>query len=159
MASAFEVLAMAKQSFLDNEPTAYLFQNAAQSIPNTSSFTNVVTFQTEAEDNWQGHSNVTNPSRYTAQVAGVYLINGQITYTNTTGLLVRALAIQKNGALYLGTECYNQSYSNNFTSVNTCAVVRLNVGDYVELNTWQNSGAALNTVAAGTAMNVAYLHA
>ena len=159
MASAFEVLAMAKSSFLDNTPTAFLFQNAAQSIPNSSSFTNVVLFQTESDDNWQGHSNVTNTSRYTAQVAGLYMINGQITYTNTTNLLVRALAIQKNGSLQLGTECYNQSYSNNFCSVNTSALIRLGVGDYVELNTWQNSTAALNTVAAGTAMTVAYIHA
>lgn len=159
MASSFEVLALAKQSFADNFPTAYLTQSSAQGITTGSGFTQVVAFNSSSEDNWSGHSNVTNNSRYTCQVPGLYSIISQITYTNTTGLLVRAIQVQKNGTGIVGSQGYNQSYSNNFLTVNTTALARLNVGDYVETGTWQNSGGTLNTVTNGTYMLVQYLHA
>lgn len=159
MASAFEVLAMAKTSFYDNSPTAYLTQATVQGVPTGSAFSTAVAFDSETEDNWNGHSNATNNSRYTSQVAGVYLCNGQITYTNSSGLEVRALAWAKNGTLLTGTETYNQSYSNNFLTVASTLIVRLAVGDYVQMFTWQNTGATLNTVTPGTSMAISYLHA
>lgn len=160
MASSIEILNLAKAAFNDNKPTAMVYQNAAQSIPTGSTFSTVVTWDTTTNDNWNGHSSVTNPSRYTFQVAGLYSLNANLTYSNSAGLGVRALALQVNGSILNGAQTFNQSYSNNFLNVSLANVLyQAAVGDYVEANTWQNSGGALSLVSNRSFMSVMYIHA
>lgn len=159
MPFTLDVLNAANNSFWANKPHAMLWQSSSQSIPNSSTFTNIVTWDQSTSDNWFGHSASVNPSRYTAQVAGYYQVNCQVTYHNSAGLLVRALELQVNGTASNGTAAYNQSYSNNFTSVNVPgAILFMNVGDYVEANTWQNSGGAITLVSGACFMSVQFLH-
>lgn len=160
MASSLEVLALAQLAFLANTPTAMLWQNTVQSVPSGTTFATAVNWDSASEDNWSGHSGVTNPSRYTVQVAGMYRVSASLTYSNSAGLAVRALEIQKSGVFVSGTQAYNQSYSNNFLTVQLPSVlVRCVVGDYLQALTWQNSGAALNTVGSDSYMSVDYVHA
>lgn len=159
MASSIEILTLAQQSFQTNYPTAMLTQSAAQGVATGNTFSTAVTFDATAYDNWGGHSNVTNNSRYTIQLAGLYAVSVSITYTNSSGLLVRAVEVAKNGGGLFGSQAYNQSYSNNFLTVQTSSyLVQCAVNDYIQAFTWQNSGATLNTVTNGTYMTVQYLH-
>lgn len=158
MASSLEVLALARLSFYDNKPTATLIQTSAWSTPNNTTPYNTVPFQSSTEDNWNGHSNVTNNTRYVIQVAGTYRISGAITWTtNATG--IRAADIQKNGTRISGVDEFTQVASSNFASVWIPAVnVVCVVGDYLEMGGYQNSGASLNTVTGSTYLSVEFLH-
>lgn len=137
-------------NFLLGKPVFLAWQSTVQSIPNNA-YT-PVTFTSETVDRDNGHSVTTNTSRYTAQTAGYYLFNGQIQYaSNVTGS--RRALWQVNGTTPVGGGGF---FTTSSTLVaGTASVVAppflyyLAVGDYVELNAFQNSGAALNTVAAG----------
>lgn len=158
MASALEILAAAKLSFYDSKPTATLIQTSAWSTPNNVSPYNTAPFQSSTEDNWGGHSNVTNNTRYTVPVAGTYRVSGLITWT-TNGTGIRAAEIFKNGSAVAGTNAIMQVASSNFSTVQCPAVnVPCVVGDYLELGGYQNSGASLNTVTSGTFMSIEFLH-
>lgn len=160
MASAFEVLALAKLSFYDNKPTATLYPTSAFSAPNNPSPYPTVPWQASTEDNWGGHSNVTNNTRYTVQVAGTYRVSACITWTsNATG--TRACDIQRNG-VRVSSNSSGASFVEavaGFLSVQVPAMnVVCNVGDYLEIGAFQNSGASLNTVAGACYMSVEFLH-
>jgi hypothetical protein len=118
-----------------------------------ATFTPVI-LDTEVEDTEGGHSTTTNSQRYTAQVAGLYLVTGQVAFlANATGQ--RAAKLTVNGTTdVLGSEQLLTGQTANI--VNTVSVnpsyVRLAVGDYVYMQAFQNSGTsgglALNSVGA-----------
>lgn len=158
MATSLELLALAKLAFYDSRPTATLTQSAVWATPNNQSPYATTPFQTSSEDNWGGHNGVTNNTRYTVPVAGTYRVSGQITWT-TNGTGIRAAQFFKNGTMLPGTNGFLQVANSNFTTVvipatNSACVV----GDYLELAAYQNSGATLNTVTAGTFLSVEFLH-
>jgi hypothetical protein len=136
-------------NFLLNPPLFVGTQTSAQSIPNTGSSWTAIGLNTETIDSYTGHDNVTNNSRYTAQVAGSYLVCGVVAYaTNTTG--VRAARIHYNGNVIQGSaQMTLASPGTNLTGVTTpIRAVPMSVGDYVEVAAWQNSGGSLNTATA-----------
>ena len=99
------------------------------------------------------------PTRFTAPVAGVYLITGccQIA-TNGTG--IRAIRALLNGATVLST---NMSPANaaSDTHVQVATVYSLAAGDYVEIQVYQSSGGNLATVITPNTSpesGIAYLH-
>lgn len=101
-----------------------------------------VSLDAEVYDSEGGHSTVTNPSRYTCQVPGLYRITAMSSFTtNSTGS--RAVGVGVNGASVLqsqGMPPSGNSWSNQVT-----VDQYLNAGDYVEVLTWQNSGGSLST--------------
>jgi hypothetical protein len=131
-------------TFLTHVPVFKGTQTAAQPITNGNGNYQAILLDSETIDTDGGHSTTTNTSRFTAQTAGTYAISGTVAYVqNTTG--TRAVGITVNGSIAA------QSVSPTLTTANTWsgqvfALVTLAVGDYVELQTWQNSGAnPLNT--------------
>lgn len=131
-----------------NRPRAELRQTVAQSIAVSGTF-QAVTFDAEDVDANIGglsqHDNVTNNSRFTAQYAGSYLCLGGTSYAaNITNRRGNRWAV--NGAATNATEVILPT-----TGTGTCQppsrgkLIFLNVGDYVELQAWQDSGGALNT--------------
>lgn len=138
-------------NFLLGKPVFLAWQSVVQSIPNNA-YT-PVTFTSETVDRDNGHSVSALTSRYTAQTAGYYLFNGQIQYAaNVTG--TRRALWHINGAIPSGSGGGFFSTASTLTATTASVVAPpfltyLAVGDYVELNAFQNSGAALNTVAAG----------
>lgn len=129
--------------FLIGKPIAGLRQTAAQSIPNTT-FT-PVTFGAEDIDSANGHDNVTNNSRYTAVYAGWHLVAGGCGFVaNVTGR--RILAWYVNGSAVNGGQLsYPATAANDADYPARTMLVFLAIGDYVELNVYQESGGALNT--------------
>jgi hypothetical protein len=95
-------------------------------------------------DTDNGHSNVTNNTRYTCQVAGWYLVSGTIAWTvSSVGERYTQLAL--NGA-YVVSSGAAAPATGFLTGVPMQQIlVPMNVTDYVELQGAQDSGAALNT--------------
>jgi hypothetical protein len=122
------------------------YATAQQTITSSTGGTNLVLLDSEEYDTDGAHSTTTNTSRFTCQTAGVYLCWGCWTTaeTNTTG--TRAAEIFKNGAQTPGSLTQLPATASNGATVCTPVVgIRLIVGDYVELNVWQNSGSTLHT--------------
>ncbi|NUQ98871.1 MAG: hypothetical protein HOY79_20700 [Streptomyces sp.] len=134
-------------NFLANKPMAEVYQAASQSIPN-GAFTAITMDSTILDTNGQ-HSNTTNNSRFTCQVAGWYSVSGGIGFlTNATG--ARGAVIYKNGAA-LSQSTGTITAASPAIHVATAGdfLVQLAVGDYVELFGFQSSGGALGTAGSG----------
>lgn len=146
-------------TFLLNRPLCSVWQNAAQSIPNASN--TPIQFDSTNLDTYGGHSNVTNSSRYTAQVPGWYWVYGNISYS-TASAGIRTAAITKNGSTVSGGFGSNNGNSAYYTTVSAAVPVLMAVGDYVETVAYQSSGAALNSAVGsgqGSGMVVWWIHA
>lgn len=130
--------------FILTLPQCLAYQTSSQSIA-ASTWTSVALDSTGADTDG-GHSNITNNSRYTCQVPGVYWVYGSVTYANnTTG--VRAARIAKNGTVVQCSEGYFSQASGLIgQSALASAPVSLVAGDYVELQGFQSSGGSLSTV-------------
>lgn len=95
------------------------------------------------------HSTSVNPSRFTALVAGLYLIGGTVGFaTNATG--ERIVRIQKNGTVIPTFQnVMAVTGDNTFVGVAPMPLV-LAVNDYVEIAAYQTSGGNLATYATNT---------
>jgi hypothetical protein len=132
-------------NFLMTRPNAEIRQAVAQSIPNAT-FT-ALTFDTKDLDSALGWSSGSN-TRYTAQYAGVYAFSGACSFTsNATG--IRGVAWSLNGTLLNQSGTFFTAVSGNTTGVPAPTLsVFMNVGDFMELKAFQNSGGAVLTVVA-----------
>jgi hypothetical protein len=115
---------------------------AVQSIANNAWTT--VTFNSEQTDTLGGHDNATNPSRYTATVAGWYQLHATVSFAvNATGN--RGLKFLTNATTSWG-RTLTPSVSTNSPTVSSSTLVFLNIGDYAEVQIFQTSGGALDTI-------------
>lgn len=152
-------------TFLANPPICEAVQTVAQSIP--TSTPTPINFDTNVVDSYNGHSTVTNTSRYTAQVAGWYALGGVVSLTaNTTGTF-RVALWAVNGTLVNGGAANQLPGGSSTRPAATGAAdieVFLNVGDFVTLNSQQDSTASpgLNTSVAtpnSSRMSIRWVHA
>lgn len=128
--------------FLANPPLAKIRQATLQSVAN-SSFVSL-TFDNEDFDSAGGHDTVTNNSRYTAVYPGMYEAAGGVTFAaNATGRRMARWAV--NGAVVAGSLSGIPANASVIGFAARTVQVYLNVGDYIELMAFQDSGAALNT--------------
>lgn len=118
-------------------------QTGAQSISNAT-FT-AFTFGAEDIDSDNMHSTSVNTSRITAVHPGWYRYGGGGSLaTNATGL--RGLFWFVNGSVLNASGVLLPAVSGNSTRLAARSdLVYLNVGDYLELQTYQTSGGSLNT--------------
>lgn len=148
----FNATMKALGDFTTNKPYFSGYAVASQSIP-ASAFT-PMSIDTEVFDFDQGHSTVTNISRYTCQVAGVYELTGTVVFP-TGGTGVRGAMFALNGATTTGIVGSEQIVSPSPTFATTVSPtptqVRLAVGDYVQLCGYQNTAGALSTTTIGAA--------
>lgn len=141
-------------NFLIATPHCVMYQTVAQTL--TTGIVTPITFDTNEVDSYSGHSTVTNPSRYVAQVAGWYQCSGLAAYVaNATNY--RFAGWHKNGAAIIGS---SSLLNNNGAGFNTCVPsptrkIFLAVGDYVELCGQQGSGGNLNTAVASDQSSMA----
>lgn len=133
--------------FAMNPPSAVLRQNTVQSVPN-GAFT-AVTFDVEDADTANGHDNTTNPSRYTAQYPGRYQLSGGPGFAaNAAGRRLAEFAV--NGTALNGSAAGIPGNAAIIALTARTIDVYLNVGDYVELRVYQDTGGALNTYVLNT---------
>jgi len=122
------------------------YQNTVQSLADNT-WTSL-TIDTEDFDSDNGHSTSTNTSRYTCQVAGSYLVLGIASFAaGTVGN--RAARLTLNGNNIKGSFVkLGSATSTHSSAIATARTVVMQVGDYVEVQGLQTSGAALNTSSA-----------
>lgn len=130
-------------NFLLNPPVCNATQATAQTLA-TATWT-ALTLDATVEDSYGGHSNSTNNSRYTAQVAGWYMAFAAACFSsNATGW--RGIRLEKNGAVFAGAATeVGTNPSGVCTIASPSAIVFLNAGDYLEAYGFQNSGGNLAT--------------
>lgn len=139
---------IAAVDFLQRRPAAELRQTIVQSIP-ASTFTAILFDVEDLDKNPDGsenHSTSVNTSRFTAVYAGWLHISGAIGYAASAAGAARMSAIFVNGTALNGCRITNAPHATHAA----CVVVRtksvfLNVGDYVEIAGFQDTGGALNT--------------
>lgn len=135
-----------RQFFEDNLPVgaytegARVYHSAVQTIPNVT-FT-FLAFNSERWDTDNIHNPAANNSRLTCRTAGKYIIIGQVYFAaNANGL--RQAQIFLNGATVLAT-VRDDPDSGLMWQRGVSTIYNLGVGDFVELNVYQNSGGNLN---------------
>lgn len=152
-------------NFLLGPPLAQLYQATAQTVPTGSTTFTAITLDGSIVDTYNGHSTSSSNSRYVSQQTGWYWVSATVAYAaNTAG--TRAIDIWANGAFVLGSGAHTQTgpLPNSHVWGGTAAgLFYLPAGSYVEIYTWQDSGAALATNPAGTgdvcsAMNLYFVH-
>lgn len=113
---------------------------------NNNSWT-YLTFDSERYDTDTIHNVGANTGRLTATTAGVYLIIATLTFAaNATN--DRAFVIQLNRTTNIASTSLEAPAST--TQMGTCAIWNMSATDYVEVQTWQNSGGALNVLGAAS---------
>lgn len=125
------------------------FAASAQAIGSSTTFASL-TLDGEYIDSDGGHSTTTNTSRYVCQVAGWYWVQGTCSVPAGGGAGNRALQIGLNGGgtIQGSTSVMAASGANSWAG-QTATFVQMGVGDYVEVQFWQNSGGSLNTTVSG----------
>lgn len=129
---------------------AQMYSNSVQSVPNTTP--TAMAFDLETYDEYNGHSNVTNNTRYTPPVAGTYLVFGAVAFHNTAAGPMSA-NIRKNGSVVTGQppgimHAVNQGQIANVAQ--THALIDCNgTTDYIELYGFHAFGGATNTLLGG----------
>jgi hypothetical protein len=125
-----------------------LYRTADQSIANSTA--TYISWNTELYDTDAYHDNSVNPTRITipSGLGGKYLISTTLPYAvNGTGQ--RVGYIQKNGSLLYLTAQGNLSATVG-TFVDYVYTAELTAGDYIEIQTFQDSGGSLNVLGAVT---------
>jgi hypothetical protein len=123
--------AVASLAFVRAKPVAKLRQSVIQG-PLTAGVFTPLTFTTEDYDSHNGHDNVTNPSRYTIQQAGVYFMFGGFAINSSAGT-IRGSQYKKNGTSIPGTTMQVPPGGFNAVVPARAAIVSLIVGDFIEL--------------------------
>ena len=138
-----------------------VFLSADQSI-STSTVT-TLTFGSESFDTDAFHSTSTNTGRITipSGKAGKYLFVGTVRFAdNNTG--TRQMWFSYNGGATFAPLVMTQNAATTNRWVGTASLIYdMAVGDYMELQCWQNSGGSLNAVSGSdfTTFSCAYLGA
>ena len=157
MASTLEVLTTAQVALLMNRPSAFLYQNASQSV-GSGAYT-ALTYNVAQGDIWGGWSSG-NPSRYTVQVAGTYEISWFTAWSsNSTGS--RQHYAQQNGSQINGTKQELPAMTTTMGVASPVFQVPANVGDYFQVQIYQDTGNPLATYATApffSSMTVKWLH-
>ncbi|RCG19123.1 hypothetical protein DQ384_38245 [Sphaerisporangium album] len=128
-------------NFMLSPPLFILGHSVAQATPNSANYN--LLFDTEVVDRDNGHSTVTNTSRYVSQTAGYYALSANVPWvTNGTG--VRQVFFLINGTTLAGWVSLQAGASGSM-GLSLSRRIYLAVADFVEVQTFQSSGAALNT--------------
>lgn len=126
-------------NFLLAPPFAVMTQGTAQSIANNT-WTSVL-WDTESLDRDNGHSTTSNTSRYVAQTAGWYSSKTtQPLKSGTSAAIAAAFAV--NGA---ASRFSKEQITGVYIVPHTSTDVYLNLNDYLEVQVYQGTGAAVNT--------------
>lgn len=133
-------------AFLRQPPIAELRQTSAQTLT-TGVYADVLfdveDLDTDVTGNG-GHSTSVNTARYTARYPGWYQVGGGVGFASSA-TLSRACRWAVNGVAVNGTQVFLPSSSTVAEFAARTKHVYLDIGDYVTLQAWQNSGGNLNT--------------
>jgi len=135
-------------NFFLSWPVAELRQTVAQSIANGTP--TAVTFDTEDIDTDNGHSTVSNTSRYVGQTAGRFQVSGGVGFAASATARRSAQWFKNGSVINAGSAMVPATAANDMAVAARTMTVFLNGStDFVELDAYQESGGALNTFVTG----------
>jgi len=130
------------------QPSVRVYRSTQQSIP-TSVWTPIAFDKVRYDAGPSPHWSASQPTRLTCQMAGTYVIWGSIQFVPQAGGTSRAVAVMLNGTKWSAVGGLRGATvtggSGDYPMAGTPQLIQLVVGDYVELNAWQESGVAINT--------------
>lgn len=128
---------------------AKVYTSAAFSIPNSAQ--TPIAFDVESFDTHGFHDNSTNNTRLTipAGRGGKYLVLGGVYYSGSSTGSWRQTLITKNGSIIVDSN--DMPINTAAHRVDVMTVLSLVPGDYIEIQSWQNTGGALSTYGSGEA--------
>ena len=132
---------------LRSSRTSRVRRLTAQSVPHLEDpWATAIGFTSEDFDVPSWHSNSTNNSRITPDVAGVYLATACVEFdANATGDRAVRIGVNGVGVAHMRAQTTIPAPTVN-ALLSTTAVVLLNgTTDYIEIGAWQSSGGSLNT--------------
>jgi len=127
-------------------PSVRVFRSTVQSVP-SSTWTSISWDTVRYDRGPAAHWNINNPTRLTCQVAGTYAISGHVTFNNIAGGTYRIIDLHINGTRYTAINGMSGGVAITAASppyISIPEIVYLNVGDYIELRAYQDSGSSLN---------------
>lgn len=133
---------------------AYAYMSANQTLSNNTN--TILTFGAEDFDTNSFHSTSSNTSRMTIPTgyAGKYLICANVTF-NTNGTGQRAMNIKKNGNVIAYSVLVQATATTYGTALNISKIENCAVGDYIEIEAYQNSGGSLD-ILGGSALQAQF---
>lgn len=114
--------------------------NATQAHTASGSFQTIN--WTAQNDKGDMHDLVTNPNRITIRQEGLYAINSSVSFA-LFGLGVRAIRLRLNAAFLTRTETFILPQANHETAVSFVITLYLKAGDYLDVQSFQDSGGSL----------------
>lgn len=132
-------------AFLKNRPHAVL-RRITSNQPLSNNTVTPIMWNSEDMDTDGGHSNVTNPSRYTFNTPGVYYVNTVLVWGQST-VGKRSMFFALNGDTsrrYGWNSIFPINASGADMCLNACAHVTAQAGDYIEVWGLQDSGGSLD---------------
>jgi hypothetical protein len=135
------------------QPRVGAYRSGNQSI--TTSTDTAIQFNAESiSDVGTMHDNVTNNTRVTALVAGLYLVIAQAAFAaHATG--TRRLQIREDGSTLLSTRIWHTPSGTTSEYMQVHCLWDAAASGYVELMAWQNSGGNLNILGGA---EITFLH-
>lgn len=127
-------------------PAVSAYKGATQSIPNGAP--TAVIWETERYDTDTIHDPAVNPSRLTCKTAGKYLIITHIAWEAFTGGTQRRVFVMLNGTARIADVSLLPAAGSLDVYQSTSVIWAMVVNDYVEVQVYQDSGAARNVAAA-----------
>lgn len=151
--SSFEILALAQTNFNSNRPLCQCNNSGGTTTSVASGTPTAIKYDTNVYDTYSGHSTVTNNTRYTGQVPGIYRVVGLVqgTYGGAPGANTTISAqVYLNGSAITGSKNVNMlatAAGVGITAYTEIYVTLNGTSDYVEIFCTQNSGQTLTTTA------------
>ncbi len=129
-------------------PTFFCYQVTTQTFAN--GVDELITFDGEFYDNINGHTTGGSSSRYTPNVPGYYMCDGQAAFVSTDADGNRGAQFRKNGAIHAGAPfsgVHAQAGTDIAGTAKASGLIPLNGStDYIELWGYQSCGVDLDTV-------------
>lgn len=138
--------------FLVAPPSFRAYATVAQGLAD-GTWTSL-SMDTEQFDGYGGHSTTVNTSRYTCQVAGIYMVTGVAAFMASSAG-TRGVRLAVNGTPVAGTFVRAPATSTvSIMGLPISALVQMAVGDYVEVQGQQaGGGGSFNTFVGGPDSN------
>ncbi len=96
--------------------------------------------------------------RFTATVAGYYLVSGALKYTNVAPSLPFHIAFYKNGAVYSQIRTFTMALAGDDEGIGMSDIIYLTAGQYVELWTYHYMGGPTKNIMLGSDVTFMSIH-
>lgn len=143
VSSDMNKIATALSFLLTNRPLAKAHQTVAQTFVNvTAAFITFDTVDIDTDAGFTGTGSGTD--RYVCRTTGWYAVKATVSYaTNNTG--ARLAVVLVNG-VQQNSSTTEQAVSTAVTTATVSELIKMNAGDYLQVQGYQDSGVSINTV-------------